>query len=160
MGWRAIEVEVILLDVLAVIALAIGQAKKAFLYDRIFAVPQRHRKAQQLLIVRYSGEPVLAPTVRPRTRLIMAEIVPGIAVFAVVFAHGSPLSLGQVRTPRFPRHPRGSRFLQPSLLCNDFVRHGIIYPRQVGLKSIGSTTDTSKGIICWDCDWQVSGCEL
>jgi hypothetical protein len=83
MGRRAIEVKVIFLDVLAMVALAVGQAEKAFLHNRVFAVPSRHREAQQLLIVRYSGEPVLAPAIDARTSLIVAEVVPGIAVFMV-----------------------------------------------------------------------------
>ena len=39
MGWRTIEVEVILFDVLAVIAFAVGQPKQPFFEDRIVAVP-------------------------------------------------------------------------------------------------------------------------
>ena len=41
MGWGAVQVEVVLLDVLAVIAFGIGQPEQALLQDRINAVPQR-----------------------------------------------------------------------------------------------------------------------
>ena len=41
---RGVEVEVILLDVLAVVALVAGQAEGALLEDRIAAVPQRQRE--------------------------------------------------------------------------------------------------------------------
>ena len=40
MGRRAVEVEVILFDVLAVVAFAVGQPEEAFLEYRVFAVPQ------------------------------------------------------------------------------------------------------------------------
>ena len=41
---RRVEVEVVLLDVLAVIALAVGQPEGAFLEDRVLSVPQRERE--------------------------------------------------------------------------------------------------------------------
>ena len=50
-GRRAVEVVVELLDVLAVIALAVGQAEQALLEDRVLAVPQRERQAEQQLVV-------------------------------------------------------------------------------------------------------------
>jgi hypothetical protein len=62
--WRAIEVEIILLHILAVIALAIGQPEKTFLQDWIFAVPERKREAEILFIVGEAGKSVLAPAIR------------------------------------------------------------------------------------------------
>ena len=44
-GRRAVEIEVVFLDVLAVIALAIGQAEQPLLQDRVLAVPQRERQS-------------------------------------------------------------------------------------------------------------------
>src|SRR5258708_2622137 len=43
---RAVEVEVVLLDVLAVIALAVGEAEQALFEDGIAPVPQRDREAE------------------------------------------------------------------------------------------------------------------
>ena len=83
MGRRAVEVEVVLLDVLAVIALAVGQAEEAFLEDRIFAVPQGQGEAEPLLVVGDAGQAVLAPAVGGGG-LVVAEVVPGVATFAVV----------------------------------------------------------------------------
>ena len=57
---RAVEVEVVFLDVLAVIAFAVGQAEQPFLEDGILAVPQGQREAEPLLIV---GD---ARPIRPR----------------------------------------------------------------------------------------------
>src|SRR4029453_8693232 len=42
-----------------------------------------------------------------RTRLVVAEVIPGITVVAVILAHGAPLTFAEVRPPLFP----GDRFL-------------------------------------------------
>src|SRR5262245_36718494 len=99
---RIVQVEVILFDVFTVVAFAIGQSEHALFDDRIFSVPQRDSKAEQLLIVRDAGEPVLSQAVSPRAGLVVAKVIPGIAVFAVIFAHSSPLALAQLRTPVLP----------------------------------------------------------
>src|SRR5215472_9946464 len=115
MGWRAIEVEIVFLHVLAVIPLAVAQSEQAFLQDRVVTVPQRQREAQQLTIIRNAGEPVLTPAVRTILRRIMGEVVPGIAVGAVIFAHGAPLTLTQVRPPLLPSGSSFAVVLEPSL---------------------------------------------
>ena len=43
---RAVEIEVVLLDVLAVIAFAVGQSEQALFQDRVASVPQCEREAQ------------------------------------------------------------------------------------------------------------------
>ncbi len=101
-GRRAVEVEIVLLDVLAVVAFAVGQAEQALLQDGVVSVPQGQREAEPLVVVRDAGQAVLAPPVGARARLVVAEVVPGIAAFAVVFANGAPLALAQVRPPFFP----------------------------------------------------------
>ena len=101
MGRRAVEVEIVFLHVLAVIALAVGQAEQALLEDRVLAVPEREREAEPLLVVGDAGQPVLAPVIRPRARLVVAEVIPGIAVLAVILAHGAPLALAQSKGPTF-----------------------------------------------------------
>ena len=100
---RAVDVKVVLLDVLAMIALAVGEAEQALFEDRIPLVPESHREAQSLFVVRDAGQTVLAPPVGSRTRLVVGEVVPGIPVGAVVLAYGSPLPLAQIRPPFFPR---------------------------------------------------------
>ena len=57
---RAVEVEVIFLHILAVIALAVGQAEQPFLEDGIFPIPEREREAEALLVIGNPGQ------VRPR----------------------------------------------------------------------------------------------
>ena len=62
---RAVEVEVVLLDILAMVRLAVGEPEQALFQDRVALVPQRQRKAQPLLVIAESAEPVLAPPVGP-----------------------------------------------------------------------------------------------
>jgi hypothetical protein len=58
-GRRAVEVEVILLDVFAMVALAIGQPVQALLDDRVDAVRQRYREAEYSVIIGNSGQAIL-----------------------------------------------------------------------------------------------------
>src|SRR3954464_13239300 len=116
MGRSAVEVEVVLLDILAVITLAVRHTKESFLQDGIAPIPHSDREAELLLIVRDSGEPILPPTVGTRAGLIMREVIPGISIMTIVFAHRSPLSLTQIRTPLFPRNPGFSSIVQACLL--------------------------------------------
>ena len=102
MGRRAVQVEVVLLDVLAVIALRARQAEVAFLQDRIVLVPQGEREAEALVVVRDAEDAVLAPAVDARARVVVGEEVPGVAVRRVVLAHRAPLPIGQVRAPAPP----------------------------------------------------------
>src|SRR5262245_38727101 len=102
MGRRAVEVEVILLDVLTVVAFAVGQSEQAFLEDGVLAVPKGQSEAEALPVVGDAGEPVLTPTVGAGTGLVVAEVVPGIAAVAVVFADGPPLPFAEVGPPLLP----------------------------------------------------------
>jgi hypothetical protein len=66
MGRRAVEVEVVLLRVLAVVAFAVGESEDSLLEDRVRAVPEREREAEKLTIVGDAGQAVLAPSVGAR----------------------------------------------------------------------------------------------
>ena len=72
MGRRAVEVEVVLLDILAVVAFAVGQAEEPFLQDGVLAVPQRQGEAEALLVVGDAGQAVLAPAVGAGAGLVVA----------------------------------------------------------------------------------------
>ena len=63
-GRRRVEVEVVLLDVLAVVALAVGQPEQPLLEDRVAAVPERQREAEPLLVVARSRRCRPRPTGR------------------------------------------------------------------------------------------------
>src|SRR5204863_1784835 len=73
-----------------------------FLQDRILAVPQGQREAEALLDVAEAGEPVLTPVIGTRPRLVVREVVPRVAIRAVVFAHRAPLALAEIRPPQPP----------------------------------------------------------
>ena len=116
MGRRAVEIEVIFLDVLAVVALAVGQSEQAFLENRVLAVPKGQRKAEPLPIVGDAGQAILAPAIGARAGLIVGEVIPGIAPFAIVFANGSPLAFAEVGTPFLPRGNGRTGLVQSNLL--------------------------------------------
>ncbi len=102
MSRRAVEIEVQLLYVLAVIALLIRQSKEPLLDDRIMPVPERERHAPVERVVAESGDPVFTPTVHAAARVIVREVVPRRAVFAVVLTDGTPLTLAQIGPPAAP----------------------------------------------------------
>ena len=77
MAREGVEVPPVLLGVLAVVALVSGQAEDPLLQDRVAAVPEREREAEPLLDVRETGQPVLAPAIRARARVVVREVLPG-----------------------------------------------------------------------------------
>src|ERR1700694_5146248 len=100
---RRVEVEPVLLDVLAVISLLAGETEESFLEDRVFAVPKRKREAEPLPVVADPRQAVLVPAIDPRASVFVGKEVPRIAVFAVVLTDGAPGSLAEVRAPAPPR---------------------------------------------------------
>ena len=118
-GGRAVQVEPVVLGVLAVVPLAVRQAEHALLEDRIDAVPQGEREAQALTVVADPCDPVLSPAIGARARLVVREVVPCVAAGAVVLPHGAPLALAEVRAPREPRRsPRPILFKSIVLCCH------------------------------------------
>ena len=93
---RAVEIEVILLDIFAVVAFTVGQAEQALLDDRVIAVPQGKREAKLLTVIGNAGDPVLAPAIGSAPGLIVAEIIPGIPASAwrMTFAASASSDLG------------------------------------------------------------------
>ena len=104
-GRHRVEIVVELLDVLAVIALAVAEAEHALLQDRVLAVPQRDGHAERLLGVAEPADAVLAPAIGAAARVIMGKVVPGVALGAVVLAHRAPLALAHIGTPFAPGLP-------------------------------------------------------
>ena len=117
-GGCAVDVEVVLLDVLTVVPLAVGEPKQSLFENRVPLVPQCQGKTKSLLVIADAAEPIFTPAVSPRARLIMGEIVPRIAVLAIVFADRAPLPLAEVWAPFLPRDLRLARFVQAFLLSN------------------------------------------
>ena len=112
---RRVQVVVELLDVFAVISLAVGQPEKSLLQNRIALIPQRQGQAQNLVVVGKSRDTVFAPAIRAAAGVIVRKIVPGIAMRAVVLAHRAPLPFAQIRTPLLPRGRRRGALRQPLL---------------------------------------------
>ena len=123
-GRHRVEVVVELLDVLAMIALAVAQAEHALLQDRVLAVPQRDGQAQVLLGVAKPADPVLAPAIGAAACLVMRQVVPGVAIGAVVLAHRAPLALAHIGAPFAPGLPARVGFLQALALRGGLRRHG------------------------------------
>ena len=114
-GRRTVDVEVVLLDIFAVVPLTVGQAEHALLEDGILAIPKSKGKAQPLLIIAEAGDAILAPMIGARARLIVGKVAPGVAVLAVVLPDGSPLALAEVRPPQLPRDPGVPALLEARL---------------------------------------------
>src|SRR5689334_16443082 len=112
---RAVEIEVVLLDVFAVVSLRPRYPEEPFFDHPVVAVPQRQREADALLAVADAAEPVFVPPVGARARLLVCEVVPGVTVRAVVLAHRAPGAFAQVRTPPLPRCAPLGRFLEASV---------------------------------------------
>ena len=142
---RRVDVEVVLLDVLAVIPLAVREAEQPLLEDRVSPVPEREGEAETLLVVRDPADAVLAPAVGARARLVVREVVPGVAVRAVVLANGPPLPLGEVGAPLLPRDPCLARVVQAPLF-GAFGQAGVLGTRHGWDPPWSWRSDSSGGV--------------
>ena len=114
-GRGAVEVEVVLLHILAVVPLAVGQSEQPLLQDRVLPVPQGQAEAEALLVIGNTGDAVLPPAVGAGTGLIVGEEIPGVTVRAVVLPHRSPLTFAQVGPPLLPGGCIRSSFFKSGL---------------------------------------------
>jgi hypothetical protein len=114
-GRGAVEVEVVLLDVLAVVALAVGEPEEVLFEDGILAVPQGQREAQALFVIGQADDAVLAPAVGARAGVVVGEEVPGVAVLAVVLADRAPLPFAHVGSPFLPGDVLRAGFVQSAV---------------------------------------------
>src|SRR5262249_50220240 len=96
---------VVLLDVLAVVALAAGQAKEPLLEDEVLAVPEGQTEAEALPVVGDAEQAILTPAVDQGAGVVVRERVPCLSVRRIVLAHRAPLALGKIRTPAVPAGP-------------------------------------------------------
>src|SRR5262249_7897188 len=116
-GRRGVQIEPVLLGVLAVVALGAGQAEDALLQHGVAAVPEGQRKAEGLAVVADPCEAVLAPAVDARASLVVRKEVPGGTPRAVVLSDGAPCPLTQVRAPATPGRPASGDLQQALTLC-------------------------------------------
>src|ERR1700684_2688428 len=99
----AVEMEPILLYVLAVIPFIAREPKHALLQNRIAPIPKRQCEHEKLIPVIDSRDAVLAPAISLAARMIVRQKIPCIAVSAVILAHASPRAIANVRPPLAPR---------------------------------------------------------
>src|SRR4029077_12101542 len=72
------------------------------------------RQAKPLVDAREPGEPVLAPPVSAGPGVVVRQVVPGLAVRAVVLADRTPLPLADVRAPPVPVARLAQAVLEPA----------------------------------------------
>ncbi len=105
MRGSVVEVKVAFLYVLAVIALFAREAKETFFEEWITAIPQGDGEADLLVAVADSGQAVFIPAVGSGAGVVVREIIPGVAVGAVVLADRAPGAFAEVGSPAFPVLP-------------------------------------------------------
>src|SRR4029077_10282768 len=113
---RAVDVPIEFLHILAVIALRPADAENTFFQKRIALVPKRKGEAKPSFEVGNAADAIFVPAIRTRAGVVVREVIPGVAVRAVIFAYRPPGALGQVRPPEMPRLRGGLVFLESSLL--------------------------------------------
>jgi hypothetical protein len=91
--WSGVQVEVVLLDVLRMVAFIAGKTEEALLENAIAAVPKRDGEADVLVAVANAADAVFAPAIGARAGVVMREIAPSVAAAAVVLADRAPLAL-------------------------------------------------------------------
>ena len=113
----AVQIEVVLLDVLAVVAFVARQPECALLQDRIATIPQGHREADDLVPVADAGEAILVPPVGARAGVVVREVLPGRPVGTVVFADSAPRTVADIGAPALPVRDARVRRVEAELFC-------------------------------------------
>ena len=137
MSGGGVEIKVILFDVLSVIPFVAGQAEQPLLQNRIAAVPQAQREANQLVAIGDAADPVFAPAVGPGARVVVRKILPGCPVRAVILTHRSPLPLAQIGPPALPVGLVQARFFKPDF----FLGHDKIAEARSVVANLSSSTN-------------------
>jgi hypothetical protein len=101
-GGGIVDVEVILLHVLAVVALEGGDAEQPLLEMRITFIPEGRREAKQLKPVADARDAILPPAVGLGAGHAIREMPPGVAVRGIVFPDRAPGPVREIRPPPPP----------------------------------------------------------
>src|SRR5207253_1010545 len=112
---HCIQIVIEFLHVLPVIALLVREPKQSLLQDWIPAVPQGDRQAQELPVIATASDPILPPAIGTTARLVVAEVIPGGTIRAVILPHRAPLPLADIRAPAAPILHAVAAFLDASL---------------------------------------------
>src|SRR5215469_10141240 len=102
MGRRRVEVVINLLYIFTMVALAVCEAEQSLFQNWIFPIPDRKSQADALMLIAETEKTVLAPAIGATARMIVCKIIPGRSIRTVIFAHGSPLALAEIRAPAPP----------------------------------------------------------
>lgn len=132
MRWRTVEVEVVFLDVLAVVALVAGDAEEPLLEHGVALVPEGDRHAQVLEPVAEAPQPVLVPSIAPAASMVMGEVRPGISGGAIILPDRPPGALGDIGPPSLPVGAAGQALGQSLMLGGRRLHHGPSLKRQGG----------------------------
>ena len=97
-----VNVEVVFLDVFAMVALERGKAEEPFLEVGIFFIPKGRCEAEQLIPVTDPRDAILAPAVGLGTGHSIGEIPPGIAICGIILPDRAPCPVGEIGPPPPP----------------------------------------------------------
>src|SRR5450432_3146688 len=92
-GRRVVFEEENFLYILAMVSLRTRQAKEPLLEDGVASIPKCEGETEPLLEVANPADPIFAPAVGTRARMVVREIIPGVTVRAVILADRAPLPL-------------------------------------------------------------------
>jgi len=115
-GGRIVRVPINFLHILTVISLRSGYAEKALLQKRVAFIPESEGETEPILEIRNTTDSVFIPAIGTGTRMIVRQVVPGIAIGAVIFPHRPPGAVCQVRAPAMPVLFTRTVFLETGLL--------------------------------------------
>jgi hypothetical protein len=93
MGRNIVEIVIELFYILPMVSFLIAKTKEPLLQDGVFPVPKANGETKVLKKVGDTPKPVLSPMIGPAMRMIIREIMPCIAIRAIIFPDRSPLSL-------------------------------------------------------------------
>src|SRR6476660_7605674 len=116
MRGSVVEVEVILLEIFAVVPLTRCQAEGPLFQDGILTVPQSQAEYQKLIPVADGSQTILSPAIGLASSHVMRQEIPGRSVWAVVLPNRSPRTLADVGTPTPPQQRIASGFQQSAAL--------------------------------------------
>src|SRR4029077_15397275 len=138
------------LAVLTMIAFAVGKAEKTLFENWIAPVPKGKRQAEPLVMIAESGDAILAPSIGAAAGVVVRQVFPRVAVWAVIFTHRAPLALAEICAPFAPQTILGlvSHLLFDSKMLGPALKIGFVHGRMCLFVVDGSRLVTaSDGLI-------------